>query len=74
LHSCLQHRSCDAEEFLRSESKTGTSADRDSELLCGGNAFEMRRLLFRATYLFADKPDRNAKARHIGTARIFSQK
>jgi len=29
--------------------------------------FEMRRLLFRDTYLFADKPDRNAKAYHIGS-------
>src|SRR6266403_4250708 len=35
--------------------------------------FEMRRLLFRDTYLFADKPGRNAKACHIGPARIFSQ-
>jgi hypothetical protein len=34
--------------------------------------FEMRRLLFRD--LFAYKPDRNAKACHIGTTRIFSQK
>jgi len=38
LHSRLQYRSCDAEEFLRSELKTGTSTDRGSELLCGGNA------------------------------------
>jgi hypothetical protein len=37
LHSCLQHRSCDAEEFLHSASKTGTSVDRGSELLCGGS-------------------------------------
>jgi hypothetical protein len=38
LHSCLRHRSCDAEEFLRRGCKTETPGDCPSELLCGGNA------------------------------------
>jgi hypothetical protein len=56
LHSCLQHRSCDAEEFLRSESKTGTSADRGSELLCGGNALLDATTSFRDYFRVADYP------------------
>lgn len=38
LHSCLLHRSCDVEEFLRTYAKAKASTEPGSELLCGGNA------------------------------------
>jgi hypothetical protein len=37
LHSCLRHRSCDAEEFLPRGCKTETPRECPSELLCGGS-------------------------------------